>query len=441
MVPQAWLNYYCVFLMALLAIGVFRRRTGRKSNRLFFILVLLQAQTLVFDGIYWSIEGRTNGFWMKVIFILIYASFLLMLTYYHYYLRAFWKENYGIGEDKRYKNFPIYVNVFFNVLWISSIFTHLFYVINDDGSYYYTSYHVFSQSGVLLILLPDFLILLKERKKMGNKNSLLWVCLPLWACIIRYFDLKYHLPFVYPAISLCILGIFIMVNTETERAKDRQLLEIRESMGKVMVSQIQPHFLYNVLNSISILCRKKPERAAEVTDDFAKYLRWNINSVFSSEPVSISEEISHTKTYLALEKERFGDILNVVWNIQDESFYIPPLVLQPLVENAVRHGICQKEEGGTIWIDIYSDESNYNLVITDNGQGFSPETMNKNDDKLHVGLEYAKDQVEGICSGLVDVESTVGRGTRVRITLPKENNTDFLLSHKKEKEQENVEVE
>ena len=435
--PQSWLDFFCVILMAVLAIGIFRRRTGRESNKLFFELVVAHAITLFFDGIYWTIDGRVGIIWMAIVFVLIYAFCLLMLTFYHYYLRAFWKEHYGIGIAKKFKYLPLTVNIVFNLLWISSFFTHLFFVMNSDGSYYYTNLHWLSQLGILLILLPDYIVLLKEREKIGFKNCLLWFFLPTWAVVVRYFDLKYNLPFVYPAIALCIVVIFTMVNTEMDRSIDKHLLAVRSEMGKVMISQIQPHFLYNVLNSISILCHKNPDRAAEITDEFAQYLRWNINSVFSSEPVSVNEEISHTKIYLKLEKERFGDILNIKWNIKDDSFYIPPLVLQPLVENAVRHGICQKEDGGTIWIDIFSDELNYNVVITDNGNGFDSSTAYKHDDKLHVGISYAKEQVEGICGGTMSVESTPGRGTRVRITLPRENNTDFLLSYKNENRDSN----
>ena len=101
------------------------------------------------------------------------------------------------------------------------------------------------------------------------------------AVVARLFDLIYNLPFVYPVISLCIVGIFTIVNVEMDRSVEKQLLSVRSDMSKVMISQIQPHFLYNVLNSISILCHKDPNRAAEVTDEFAQYLRWNINSVFS----------------------------------------------------------------------------------------------------------------------------------------------------------------
>ena len=433
MTPKAWINFYCVILMVILSIGIYRRRTGRKSNKVFFALVVTQALTLFFDGVYWCIVGKSSFLEMSVVFVLIYFFCLLMITLYHYYLRAFWKEHYGIRESNRFKYFPIIVNMVFNVLWISSFFTHLFFVINEDGSYYYTPYHIFSQIGIMLILLPDLLVLIKERKKMGFKNCLLWIFLPIWSAVVRMFDLKYDLPFVYPAISLCIVGIFTMVNTEMDSSVEKHLLSVREDMNKVMISQIQPHFLYNVLNSISILCHKNPNRAAEITDEFASYLRWNINSVLSSEPLSVSEEISHTKKYLDLEKERFGDVLNVVWNVSDDSFFIPPLVLQPLVENAVRHGICQKEDGGTIWIDIYSDINDHHIVITDNGEGFDTSDPGESKDKLHVGLSYAREQVEGICGGKIAVESTPGRGTKVHISLPRENNTIFSLRYKNEK--------
>ena len=141
MIPQAWLNFYCVILMAILAVGIYRRRTGRKSNKLFFALVIAHGFTLFFDGIYWCIEGRSSFWPMAVIFVLIYTFCLLMLTLYHYYLRAFWKEHYGIREENWLKSFPIAVNIVFNLLWISSFFTHLFFVMEKDGSYYYTRYH------------------------------------------------------------------------------------------------------------------------------------------------------------------------------------------------------------------------------------------------------------------------------------------------------------
>ncbi|MGN1164140.1 MAG: histidine kinase, partial [Candidatus Ornithospirochaeta sp.] len=272
--PKAWLSTFCTFLMILVALGVYRRQTGRESNKRFFILVAAHALTLFSDIFYWALDGKVGGVGMSIIFVAIYTLCSIMLTTYHYYLRAFWKEHYGINENWRMRYFPIIVMAFFILLWVSSFFNHIFFVINPDGSHYYTKLHPFSQTGILLILLPDFLVLLKERKKMGAKNCLFWLSLPLGAVIVRYFDIKYDLPFVYPTIALFIVGIFTFVNVEMDRDVEKKMMEVRESMGKVMVSQIQPHFLYNVLNSISILCRRNPERASAVTDKFAQYLRW-----------------------------------------------------------------------------------------------------------------------------------------------------------------------
>ena len=428
--PKSWLSIFCTILMILVAVGIYRRKTGRESNRRFFILVVAHALTLFADSFYWALDGIVGGIGMSIIFVAIYTLCSIMLTTYHYYLRAFWKEHYGISENWRMRHFPIVVMMVFILLWISSFYNHIFFVINPDGSHYYTVFHPLSQTGILLILLPDFLVILKEWKKMGTKNSLFWLSLPAVALIVRYFDLTYDLPLVYPTIALFLLGIFIFVNAEMDSDVEKKLMEVRESMGKVMVSQIQPHFLYNVLNSISILCHRNPEKASVVTDKFAKFLRWNINSVYSKEPVSIAEEISHTETYLELEKERFGDILTVEWDVEDTSFFIPPLVLQPLVENAVRHGVCQKEDGGTVSIRIFTSDSVHMIVISDDGVGFDP-SSSISDDKLHVGLSYAREQVEDICNGEMDVESEIGKGTRITLALPLESNSDFSLSSRR----------
>ena len=423
--PYSWLNYYCALVMFVLAVGVYRRRTGWRSNKIFFGLTVTHGLLLIFDGLYWSLYGVVGKAGLSILFILIYAQCLLTLMVYHYYLRAFWKDHYGIEENRKLRYMPIVVFVLENILWISSFYNHIFFEIYPDGTHYYTKYHFLSQLGVLLILLPDTYVILKERHRIGIKNCCFWIGFPVSIVVVRYFDLKYNLPFVYPSMALMILCIFTMVNAEMDSYVSRMSLEITESMGKVMVGQIQPHFIYNVLNSISILCRKDSERAARVTDSFAKYLRWNTNSVLSKEPVSIGEEISHTKIYLDLEKERFGDILSVEWNVEDENFFIPPLVLQPLVENAVRHGICQKEDGGNVWIHVFSTPKSHSVTIEDDGVGFDTSILSNLEPGIKGGLKYAKAQIEGVCNGRLDVDSTPGKGTKISISLPRDTNLKF----------------
>lgn len=146
--------------------------------------------------------------------------------------------------------------------------------------------------------------------------------------------------------------------------------ELLKSRVTIMISQIQPHFLYNSLTSIAQLCEKDPKRAKTATIDFANYLRGNMNSIKDEHPVPFETELSHLKTYLSLEKMRFGDDLNIVYDIGVTDFTIPSLTVQPLVENAVKHGVGMKEDGGTVTISTKEYDDRYKVVVSDDGVGF-----------------------------------------------------------------------
>ena len=113
------------------------------------------------------------------------------------------------------------------------------------------------------------------------------------------------------------------------------------------------------------------------------------------------------------------------WNVEDENFFIPPLVLQPLVENAVRHGICQKEDGGNVWIHVFSTPKSHNVTIEDDGVGFDTSILSNLEPGIKGGLKYAKAQIEGVCNGRLDVDSTPGTGTKISISLPRDTNLKF----------------
>ena len=196
-----------------------------------------------------------------------------------------------------------------------------------------------------------------------------------------------------------------------------ELLQMRIS---IMVSQIQPHFLYNSLTSIAQLCEKNPTQAKKATIEFADYMRHNMNSLKDEKPVSFASELNHLKTYLSLEKMRFGDDLNVVFDIRTTDFNIPSLAVQPLVENAVKHGVGMKEDGGTVTIATKEAEDHYEIIVSDDGVGFDV-TVPKNDGRAHVGMENVRNRLETMCNATVETESTPGKGTVVKILIPKED--------------------
>ena len=203
---------------------------------------------------------------------------------------------------------------------------------------------------------------------------------------------------------------------ETEKiALDNKL---HESRILLMISQIQPHFLYNILNTIYHLCDKDIELAKKAVDDFSTYLRNNINSLSTTELISFDTELEHIKTYINLEKIRFGEELEVVYNIQTSDFYLPILSIQPLVENAIKHGVSKKRGGGTVTISSYEDDSNYILYISDTGVGYDVNQV-IDDGRSHIGIQNVKERLESRVDGTLIIESEIGVGTKAIVYIPK----------------------
>lgn len=141
--------------------------------------------------------------------------------------------------------------------------------------------------------------------------------------------------------------------------------ELIESKISSMMSQIQPHFMFNTLSVIKYLCKKDPSEAAEAIDEFSVFLRASTDSVNRKTCVTFEEEMELVKNYLALEKRRFGDKLEIVYDIKANGFLIPALSIQPIVENAVKYGIRGKIEGGTLIISVDEDDKNNIITVID----------------------------------------------------------------------------
>ncbi|MBQ9461450.1 MAG: sensor histidine kinase [Clostridia bacterium] len=210
--------------------------------------------------------------------------------------------------------------------------------------------------------------------------------------------------------------------------KERAEKELYEAQVSVMVSQIQPHFMYNALSSIAMLCTVDPETAQEATVEFADYLRGNMDSLKQKAPVPFTAELEHLKKYLYIEKLRFGKKLNVEYDIQATEFVVPQLSIQPLVENAVKHGVGMKKKGGTVTIATRDAGEAFEVIIKDDGVGFDTSAPRKEDGRSHVGIENTRKRLKDMCGADVITTSVIGEGTTVKVVLPKEvqNNENAL---------------
>ena len=148
------------------------------------------------------------------------------------------------------------------------------------------------------------------------------------------------------AIALLVYGILFIVGKNELEHREAQLSNARLAIS---ISQIKPHFIFNILNSIYVLIRKDPDQARRAVEVFSDYLRMNLDSLEKEGVVDFSKEKEYVCHYLDLEKIRFQEKLSVRWDLETESFSLPALTVQPLVENAVRHGVMRKKDGGTVF--------------------------------------------------------------------------------------------
>lgn len=201
-----------------------------------------------------------------------------------------------------------------------------------------------------------------------------------------------------------------------EKLKNERLLMIN--------SQIKPHFVYNVLGAIYGQVKSDPDVAEKLVYDFSKYLRSNMEAADSDTMILFTKELQHVRVYTNIEEVRFNGSVCVVYQIECSDFYLPPLTIQPLVENAIKHGLCQKEEGGTVWVRAKEYKDTYVITVTDDGVGFDPKQV-----KEDVGLESVRIRLRERCRATLSIKSILGKGTTVTVTFPKKEIDSYVKDH------------
>lgn len=172
------------------------------------------------------------------------------------------------------------------------------------------------------------------------------------------------------------------------------------------------------MNTIAYLCDTDAQAAKKALGDFSRFLRGNLGSLTARSLIPFDAELQHVEHYLSLEKLRMGEELNVVYDINDNGFMLPPLTLQPLVENAVQHGLARSDIGGTLVIRTRRTQTAHEIVISDDGVGFDVRSYMENNSKKSVGIENVRKRLWGQCSATLEISSGPETGTKVLILLP-----------------------
>ena len=299
-----------------------------------------------------------------------------------------------------------------------SMFNGAFFTVDINGYFSNGPYAAWVEYMDIANFVLMLGIAVYHRQRMSSKGYrmlLAYSMLHLGGMLM--VDIWYPTPFYLAStLALIVLCNFLYEAVEEEYLqKEKELMESRITL---MISQIQPHFLYNSLNSIYHLCDMDAKLAQQAIGDFSEYLHHVLSSLKRTTPVLFEQELHHVQAYLQLEQLRFDD-LKIVYRIETSHFFVPALSVQPLVENAVKHGICGKEDGGTLVLSTREKEDCFEIIVEDDGVGFDVDSL-PNDGEKHLGVHNVQSRLEAMMGGSLNIISTPGIGTTAIIRVPKE---------------------
>lgn len=327
-----------------------------------------------------------------------------------------------IELEKKTKKILTLVNLalfsIFVILDIVNIFTGIFFT-SISGEYTRSKTMLISQGYQLILFIIVFVITVFNKKlKLREKLAFGSYCiLPLIAIMLQNTFKGYAIAYLSIIISIEMLFLFLNLQRNIQLSEEQE--KNKEAQIKIMMSQIQPHFIYNSLSSISTLIPLDQYKAQKALDEFTEYLRHNLSSLTQTSLIPFEDELRHIQTYVSLEKVRFNDRLNVIYDIQTTDFYVPPLSLQPLVENAVKHGILKKVEGGTLLFKTEEVEDAYIVTIQDDGVGFDSKELQIDTNK-HFGINNIKHRLTSMCHAELLIKSEPNKGALARVKFYKE---------------------
>ena len=396
---------------------------GYKSRNLSYMrnfvwIVCMNLVMLIGECGLWIMKLGFKNVWLTKLFgFFSYGGGTIMALFYLFCILSFVEERGAPDVSYRSAYLMRIVCGCYLVLVFLSMFNGMLFQVDahgnlTDGSYYWIAWLIDP-----MILLIEILVVVHYRKNLSRFGTIVMLNFGLVSLLTTGLQsIWYPVPELL-ACTLALLLMFMLFYWEMAKNLVENERELMQSQVSLAISQIQPHFLYNTLSTIAELCRKDSAMAEEVTNRFALYLRGNLEHMGDSFPVEFSKELKHVQTYLWIEKIRFQEELQVVYDIQTEDFIIPALTVQPLVENAVKHGMMGSENVCTITIRTKCVERGYQVIIEDDGCGFDPEQV-KNDGRKHMGIESVRSRLKFMVGGTLTVKSAIGKGTTVIIEIP-----------------------
>ncbi|MBP5090953.1 MAG: histidine kinase [Bacilli bacterium] len=397
-------------------VNLFLKKEKRRDEKYLLVFFIF---TAIHFAVYLTFTLLKHTFASDELVLGFYSSFYMMnntesLLFFAFAI-VFLSRKDEVAEVVTIVNVVLYLA--FIVLDVINIFNPIFFYV-EKATYTRLPTMVVSQI-YQFITLVTILVLTIVNKKINRTERvafIIYCILPAVAVIAQDLVSGYAIGYLSIVIAIEVLFLFVNIQKSVDLANEAK--RNKEAEIKIMMSQIQPHFIYNTLSSISTLIPIDPDKAQDALDRFTEYLRTNLSALSDTGLILFNEELKHIKTYLSLEKLRFNERLNVVYDIKSDDFLVPPLSLQPLVENAVKHGILKNLEGGTVTIRTYENSDAFVVEVIDDGVGFDVSKYTSGGSK-HIGLQNVKSRIVSMVRGDMQVESEIGKGTKITVALYK----------------------
>ena len=410
---------YCavsaMFVLMLMALGiaVTMPALDRWSKRFFIVslsLLMLCVIVCFIDGIIYRnpnfiiLEKIVVYFEALLVSVLMPLPTILLLHY--------------CGESvKSSKLFHTVILLWLICFFALSIgqFTNWFYVVTPNNEFIRTSLLPLLMLPLVLGMFVNIAGLIRRRKKLSTRYlvAFLIYLLPftVFLTVHAFIDIA---PFLFSGVGICAFSMCYFIVSDQIIHNFHQQREIANQRASVMVLQMRPHFIYNTMMSIYYLCKQDADKAQQVTLDFTTYLRKNFTAVASEEAVPFKDELEHTKAYLAVEQAQHEDMLCVDYDTPHIDFKVPPLTLQPLVENAVKHSLDPNGEALHIYVKTRLTDSGNEIIVENNGLDYQPST----DNEPHTALANIQQRLDMMCKGTLKITPREGGGTVVKVTIP-----------------------
>ena len=419
--------FFIIVSFVLLGSALFSALLHISNNRVIGLLGV----TILAAGVYLAYSASGVSFWSEIIAV---NTCMLGFSLMFYMLFISGIIAYFLKETKRIGYIATVATGIMNGIYL------LLPVLTEIRFYDTWIYWVITQSATNAVLL---FCLIKEALSASRKERLAQLCMSVLIIAFEVdaiatasgwwqggFISKYVFFVLFVESLFVILRIIPENINAAAKAKELELqrgrleaekniveAELKESRISIMLSQIQPHFIYNTLGTIERMCLKDPEKAFDLVRNFSLYLRGNFSELDSVTPIRFAEELKHVEYYVNIEKVRFPD-MQIDYDVETTDFVLPALSVQPLVENAIKHGLMRLETGGTVLIRSYETPTHFCVEVKDDGVGF--DTSLPIDEKKHVGLRNIRGRLKAMINGELILKSELGVGTKAIIMIPKE---------------------